>query len=74
MPIPIIRSPRHYRIVELMRVFDFADQPGDGFAFPCTLTGDVPIGQLTPAAARHFAACLAGRVHGRTVIDRGIER
>ncbi len=71
-----IRKARRVTVTSLVRVFDYADEPGSGFSFPCDEKGlsRADGKPLNIGARANYAACLAGVVGGHAVIDRGIER
>lgn len=40
--------------------FQCKDQPGSGFLFPCSESGDVKEGSLNPCAAANYRKCVSG--------------
>lgn len=66
----IIRESSFRDVIERFREFDYRGHAGWGFSFPCEAGGTVL--PSCPEAARNLAACLAGVVDGRPVVDRGI--
>jgi hypothetical protein len=71
-----LRHAHRVITVSFTRSFDYADEPGSGFSFPCDANGR--IGEkgkpLNAGAKANYQACLAGVVDGRKVVDRGLMR
>ena len=66
----IISRGHRVERISYWRTFDYADEPGSGFGFPCDEHG-VPILD-NPAAEANYAACLTGTVDGRVIRDGGV--
>jgi hypothetical protein len=72
-----LKPSKRVTVVSYARSFDYADEPGAGFSFPCDEQGHVHGTDGKPlnrGAKANYAACQRGAVDGHKVIDRGIVR
>jgi len=69
----IIRQRERKTIVKHLRMFDWEDEAGSGFAFRCDEKGQLQL-DVHRGALANYAACLGGEVNGRKVVDRGVLR
>jgi len=68
----IVSKRERIEYTSYQRVFDYADEPGSGFGFPCTAEGVIE-SDMCDAAKENLAHCLTGIAwNGRKLIDRGI--
>jgi hypothetical protein len=56
----IIRKSHHIRIECYGLCFDWKDEPGSGFSFPCTQDGTLLVEELSPIARDNYAKCMSG--------------
>jgi hypothetical protein len=65
----ILSKRARWERTEFYRSFDYADEPGCGFGFPCDEAGNPT---LTRTTSETFRECLTGLVSGRAVVDKGV--
>jgi hypothetical protein len=70
----IIRHRDTKTSVLFQRMFDYVDQPGSGFWFPCDEQGQVDVDQLHPCARESYQGCLSGAVDGKPMADKGVRK
>jgi len=69
-----IKAPRtrvHYE--HYLRMFNYADLPGVGYAFECDKDGNVDVSKLTKCGADNYAQCLTGEKGAHKIIDGGAQ-
>lgn len=69
----VVREGKRQVTVERFRVFDYKDEPGGGYMFPCNVRGSVSASKLIPIALRNYYACRHDFICGRKVEDKGIK-
>ena len=71
-----LKPSKRVTVVSYARSFDYADEPGSGFSFPCDERGR--LGKdgkpLNRTAKANYEACLRGAVDGHKVVDKGVVR
>lgn len=65
----LIRHRERIEQVSYFKVFDFNDDSGSGYEFPCDEHGKVDTTDLSPCAQQALAECLLGGLR-----DRGVRR
>lgn len=66
----IIHSGQWHENKTYTRRFDWASDPGSGFAFPCDADGIIKCDEMQPAGLANLARCLDGAYD---VVDRGVQ-
>jgi hypothetical protein len=52
--------------------FDYADEKGSGFSFPCDEHGNVNLFNCSDVGRQNFAKCLSGDMDGKPMIALGV--
>lgn len=66
----IIKESEIVNAVEYLRHFDWKDDPGSGFSFPCDEYGNVNLSDK-PEAKENYEKCLSGEYD---VVDLGVQK
>jgi hypothetical protein len=69
----LVRRSAYVTEANYSRYFEYPDRPGAGLRFDCDANGNVDVAALGACARDSYAACVAGAVDDRPVVDRGVE-